>query len=132
MSSADVFWSFIKMISALAVILGLMIGALYFFKRFLKNTGTGMDRGELIRVIASRHLGPKSNIMLLDIAGRVVAVGLAGNRMTLLATITEPEALDRLKSLQSGGSAASFTDQLMSYKAKLDTMRLFGDKGNRE
>lgn len=133
MSSVDVFWSFVKMLSALAVILGLMIGALYFFKRFMKNAGAGIDQGELIRVVASRYLGPKSSIILVDIAGQVVAVGLAGNQMTLLASITDPAMLDRLKSLKTdGGPRSSFTDQLMSYKAKLDAMRPFGGKGNRK
>jgi len=125
----DLFWSFIKMISALAVILGLLIGAMYYFRRFMKRTGAGPDDGELIRVVATRYLGPKSSILVMDIVGQVVAVGVSDNRMTLLATITEPGAIERLKRPDRGRPAASFTEQLMSYRTKWNPLERFNGKG---
>ncbi len=130
MNSFDIVWSFIKMISALAIILGLLIAAMYFFKRFMRHTGTGMDQGELIRIVTSRYLGPKSSIMVVDIAGQVVAIGLAGNQMTPLTTITDPAALERLHNVKRSGPAMpSFAEHLMGYKDKLHSLTLPGGKG---
>jgi len=127
MNSVDIVLSFIKMISALAVILGLLIGALYFFKRFMRTAGGGTDQGEAIRVVATRYLGPKSSVMIMDIVGQYVAVGVSGNQMTLLTAITDPASLDRLKNIKSiGNPASSFAEHLLSYKSKLESMGFKG------
>jgi flagellar biosynthetic protein FliO len=129
MNSFDIVWSFIKMISALAIILGLLLASMYFFKRFMRHTGTGPDQGELIRVVTSRYLGPKSSIMLVDIAGQIVAVGIAGNQMTPLATISDPAALERIKHVNAGGpSMPSFAEHLMNYRGKLRSLTAPGTK----
>ena len=127
MSSVDVVWSFIKMISALAVILGLLIGAMYFFKRFMRTAGPGMDQGEAIRILATRYLGPKSTVMVMDIVGQVVVVSVSGNQMTYLTAITDPAALERLRSMKSKTApGSSFSEHLLTYKAKLESMRFKG------
>ncbi len=127
MNSIDIVWSFIKMISALAVILGLLVGSLYFFKRFMRTGGPGTDQGELIRIVATRYLGPKSSVMVMDIAGQIVAVGVSGNQMTLLTPITDPGSLERIRNLKATGrSGLSFSEQLLAYKTKLETMRFKG------
>ena len=123
MNSVDIVWSFIKMISALAIILGLLIAAMYFFKRFMRHTGTGADQGELIQVVASRYLGPKSSVTLLDIAGQVVAVGITHNQMTPLMTITDPAALERIRNSRGNGpSLPSFAEHLMNYKTRFRSL----------
>ena len=130
MTSADIVWSFIKMISALAVILGLLIGAMFFFKRFMKQTGVGMDQGELIRVVAARYLGPKSSIMLLDIAGQIVAVGVSHNQLTMLTTISDPVALERVKNIKGPGNPLpSFAEHILKYKTKLSAIKDLRGKG---
>jgi flagellar protein FliO/FliZ len=129
MSSVDVVWSFIKMISARAVILGLLIGAMYFFKRFLRTAGPGMDQGEAIRIVATRYLGPKSTVMVMDIFGQVVVVGVCGNQMTYLTAITDPAALERLRNMTMKAKAtpgSSFSEHLLTCKAKLESMRFKG------
>ena len=118
------------MISALAIILGLLIGAMYFFKRFMKQTGAGMDQGELIRIMATRYLGPKNSIVVLDIVGQIVAVGLSGNQITMLTTISDPAAIDRLKSFKDQGKPlTSFAEHLFNYKAKLNSLKNLSGKG---
>ncbi len=129
MNSVDLFWSFIKMISALAVILGLLLGAMYYFRRFMKRTGAGPDDGELIKIVATRYLGPKSSVMVMDIVGQVVAVGISDNRMTMLTTITDPGAIERLKRVNTSRPAGSFTEQLMNYRTKWTPLKRFNGKG---
>jgi flagellar protein FliO/FliZ len=89
--------SFFKMLFALAIVLGLMVGAAYFFKRIFPGNGGCSNDHSLINVVASRYLGPRSSIMLVEVLGKIIVVGVSPNQISPLATITETEALERLK-----------------------------------
>lgn len=92
------FWpSFLKMLFALAVVLGLLVGAMYFFRRLLQQTPAGGYDNMAINVVAARYLGPKSSIMLIEVLGKFIVIGIANNQMSHLATITDPEALEEFK-----------------------------------
>jgi flagellar biosynthetic protein FliO len=92
--------SFLKMLSALAIVIGIMVGAMYFFKRVMQQTTAGADAGQAINIVAARYLGPRSSIMLVEILGQVVAIGVSHNQMSLLTTISDADALERLKGIQ--------------------------------
>ncbi len=98
------FSALLKMLFALAVVLGLLIGTVYFLKRFMTPMGGG-DEGQAIRILASRSLGPKSSILVVDILGKVVALGVTGAQISVITELDDPSALDRLKS--RGGAPAS-------------------------
>ncbi len=92
--------SLVKMVFALAVVLGMMIGAMYFIKKLLHHTTPAMDKGSLIRILASRYLGPKNSILVVDVAGQIIVVGLTNQQMTVLTTISDKEHLQKLRSIQ--------------------------------
>jgi len=92
------FWpSFFKMLAALAVVLGLLVGAMYFSRRMLQQPPAGGCDTMAINVVAARYLGPKSSIMLVEVLGKFILIGLANNQMSHLATITDPEALEEFR-----------------------------------
>ncbi len=112
------FWpSFLKMLLALAVVLGLLVGAMYLFRRVLQQAPGAVGGGQAINVVAARYLGPKSSIMLVEVLGKLIVVGLANNQMQHLATITDAEALEKLQyiSLQEK-KLPPLADALMSYR----------------
>jgi flagellar protein FliO/FliZ len=115
--------SLVKMLFALALVLGLMIGAMYFIKKILHSNAPEMDRGSLIRILASRYLGPKNSILVVDIAGEVIVVGLSNSQLTMLTTISDKEALDMLRNIQNRDDIASLplAQQLARYKKKIMT-----------
>ena len=120
MGAVDFFSSLVKMISALAVVLGIMIGAMYFLKRFIKGAGTSIDDGNYIKVISTRYLGPKCNIMLLDILSSVVVIGVSNNQITMLTTISDPKSLEQLKDFEKEKSTpVSILHNLSSYRNRL-------------
>jgi flagellar biogenesis protein FliO len=45
MESVSLFASLLKMISALAIVLGVMLGAVYLFKKIMGQTASGADGG---------------------------------------------------------------------------------------
>jgi flagellar protein FliO/FliZ len=85
------------MIFALAVILGLLLGAVYFLKKFLPNTAPGFADNSIINVVSTRYLGPKSSIMIVEILGKVVVIGVSSDKLSYLTEISGNEALEKLK-----------------------------------
>jgi flagellar protein FliO/FliZ len=125
--------SFLKMLFALAIVLGLMLGAAYFFKRFLPRTSGGSNDNSLINIIASRYLGPRSSIMLVEILGKVIVIGISANQMSHLATISETEALDRLRHMVTQEkSPPSFVDHLKRNKVVVGALNRFGKYGRKK
>jgi flagellar protein FliO/FliZ len=126
------FWpSFFKMLFALAVVLGLLVGAMYFFRRILQRpTAGGHDNGA-INVVTARYLGPKSSIMLVEVLGKFIVIGLANNQMSHLATITDPEALEKLKySDNRGEKIPSLVDYCRNHKFVRDIANLLRKGGH--
>ena len=132
MGTFDFLASLVKMISALAVVLGVMFAALWDVRKFMKKTGAGVDDGQKIRVLSSRYLGPKSSIMLLDVLGSVIVVGVTPSQISMLTTITDEESLERLRSRTDDSSSQPFLDPITLYKRKLKTLSLAGSRLNKE
>ena len=129
MSTLDFLASLLKMVSALAVVLGVMLAGLWAVRRFMNKTGANVDDGRMIRVLSTRYLGPKSSILLLDVLGSVIVVGVSGTQMTLLTTITDEDSLERLRSASPGGNNAEpFLDPISLYKRKLKTLSIAGGR----
>jgi flagellar protein FliO/FliZ len=123
MDSVSFFPSFLKMLAALAIVLGLMIGAMYVLKRFLHQTVPGMDDGQTIRILSTRYLGPKNSIMLVDVLGQLMVIGLSNQQMSLLTTISDIRAIERLQNLQvSMKKTPVVMDHLTRYKDILRVM----------
>jgi flagellar biosynthetic protein FliO len=101
LETVSFFPSLIKMIFALAIVLGMMLGAMFLVRNFLQQTTPAMNSGSMIKVLASRYLGPKNSILVVDVAGQIIVIGLSGQQMTLLTTITDEKALLQLRSIQN-------------------------------
>ena len=93
--------SFFKMIFALAIVLGLLFGVMYFVKRFMQKVAPAADNQALINIIASRYLGPKSSIILVEVMDQVIVVGISNQQMTTLACIDDPLAIAGIKAKRS-------------------------------
>jgi flagellar biosynthetic protein FliO len=131
MDSTAILPSFFKMLFALATVIGLLVGAAYFFKRFFPQTSVGVGDNSLINIIATRYLGQKSSIMLVEVLGKVVVIGISSNQMSHLATISDVEALDRLKHLgmREKCSPPSLMDYLRRNKFVIGVLHRFGKYG---
>lgn len=92
------FWpSFFKMLIALSLVLGVLVGAMYLFGRLMRRTAAGTKDDEVINIVATRYLGPKNTIMLLEVLDNYVLIGLANNQISHLGAITPtPEARGKL------------------------------------
>ena len=133
MDSAAFLPSFFKMFFALAIVLGLLLLAAYFFKRILPQTSAGASDNSLINVIAARYLGPKSSIMLVEVLGKVLVIGISSNQMSHLATISEAEVLERLKHIgRQEKRLPSIADYFRRNKIVLGVVDRFGKYGRKK
>jgi len=109
------------MLVALAIVLGMMIGTMYFIKKILHSTSPAMNSGSLIKILASRYLGPKNSILVVDVAGQIIVVGLSNQQMNVLTTISDKEVLDKLRtvSVKEEIHSVVLTEQFVRYKEKI-------------
>ncbi|MDI6687806.1 MAG: flagellar biosynthetic protein FliO [Desulfobacterales bacterium] len=105
--------SFLKIISALAVTVGVMIVAAYLFKKFVKKGEGEINGRELIKILSAKYLGPKSSIMLVNVLGNIMVIGVSSSNISLLTEIVDSESLEQLKDIQGRkGKRVSFSDYL--------------------
>ncbi len=112
--------SFLKMIFALAVVLGLLIGVMYFVKVFMQQTSPVSD-GQLINIISSKYLGPKNRIILVEVLGQILVVGISNQQMTTLASIDDPQAVMKIKAGMVNPKIVDFPgSKLAKYMSQLN------------
>lgn len=118
MNSPNLFSFFLKIISALACTLGIMLITMYLLKRAMKRT-IGVNNS-LIKILSAQYLGPKSSIMIIDILGDILVIGISNNQISLLTRIVNQNSLEQLKDIQRQETKnLPFFDYLMHCKAKL-------------
>lgn len=114
MENISLWSSFLKMIFALAIVLGLLIGVMYFIKSFMQRSVPSPDQQALINILSSRYLGPKSSIMLVEVMEQVIVVGISGQQMTALAHIDDPLSVAKIKAQQNQKPSGPFSGEKIS------------------
>ena len=133
MNSLELLPSMIKIFSALAIVIGIMMVSLYVAKKLIKNGEGRVDGGDVINVLSTRYVGPKSSIMLVEVLGKVLVVGLSPQNLSLLTSIDDQQSLDRL--WQNHGlvrKPSLFSEQLAFYKDRLMSVCRGGEKNGSE
>jgi flagellar biosynthetic protein FliO len=102
--------SALKMISALAIVLGGMFVVVHFARRYLRRAGAATHH-RLVRVIASQAIGVKKNLLLVDVPDAVLVLGVSGDRIQMLSRIDDPETLSQVRG-HVGPSGPRFQEHL--------------------
>jgi flagellar biosynthetic protein FliO len=100
MNSPELFPSLLKVVSALAVTLCVMIVAVYLFKKIMKKGGVKMNDSELIHILSVKYLGPKNSIMLVNVLEHILVIGISSSKISLLTEIVDSGSLEQLKDIQ--------------------------------
>ena len=75
----------LKLVFGLAAVVGMMLAALYVFKKFMAGRGIAVGNERLLKVASAVPVGMKSNIVLLDFMDSYLLVGVTDGAMTLLS-----------------------------------------------
>ena len=105
--------SALKMIAALAVVLGGLFVMVHLARRYLQRTG-GPAKARLVRVVASQPIGVKKAVTLVEVPGCVLVLGVSGDRIQMLTRLDDPQILERVRS-HEGAEEASFYDHLSKF-----------------
>jgi len=133
MNSPDVLPTLVKMMSALIIVVGLVITTMYLLKKFMRNRGTSLNDDELIRIISQKYLGAKNSVMLVEILGHVLVVGLSNNGMSVLAHIDDEDFHDRIMTiLDRDKMPIPFTDHLAFCTSRVRSLFKSVERNNRE
>lgn len=111
-----------KMFTTLAIVIGIMIGALYLMKKYLYQSPVAAGSSGVIRVISSYHLGPKKSIVLVEVLGEVLLLGVSDHQMSMLTTISDPDAMEKLNNLRRKEAYSPVFDPLSRCKSLFRNM----------
>jgi flagellar protein FliO/FliZ len=103
------FWdSFIRMASALALVLALMGGLVMLIRRFAGTRFCAPVSTQIVQVLGSGYIGPRKSISLVSVAGEFLIVGMTPTDLVSLGHITDRERVQQfLSAVPSGRSIVS-------------------------
>ncbi len=89
LATPDLWMTLLKSFAMLLIVLGILLGALYLLKHFFYRQSGRVERG-FIKMMASYPVAPKERILLLDVMGERILVGVTPQQISHLATL-QPE-----------------------------------------
>jgi len=91
-----------------ALVLALMFFIFYVFKKYvLKNTIFGGNE-KFVQVLGSGFLGPKKSIVMVEVAGEVLVLGISNDNISLLTQIQDEEKIVAIKASRKESNEGSF------------------------
>ena len=102
-------WSTFAYLLSLLVVFIFVAGAAYAAARFLGGR-FNRDLGSGGRLLSSVALGPKMSVCIVELAGKVLLLGVTEHNVSLLGEVDDPEEVERLhrQSLSVGLNGSMF------------------------
>ncbi len=95
-TSSQIWFAFIKTFSMLFLVLAVIVLVFYFFRKF--STAKGVKGGkDFIKVLNVHHLAPKEKLVLLDVLGDTILIGVTPTNITKISSIKENHLLKKEK-----------------------------------
>ena len=96
-------WDFVRMVVVLALVIGLVVGFLWFLKKVSSRGNTPNDP---IKVLHTHVLSGSKTLYLVELGTQVLLLGSGDGGVSLIRPITDPETLDAIRLASSRQSAA--------------------------
>lgn len=82
-------WGLLQVVFALAIVLGLIVGAAWLFRRI--SMGGMIGRWQPARVVSGVMVGPHERVVIVELEGQWLVLGVTSQRVNLLSTMPAPE-----------------------------------------
>jgi len=107
-------WDFVKMIFILALVIGLILGFVWFMRRI---QGQGSTADSPIKVLHSQTLGGSRSLQVVEVANEIFLLGVSDSGVTVVKDLTGTEAADafRLAASQRALKKTVFSDLLNGF-----------------
>jgi flagellar protein FliO/FliZ len=100
--------SFLQMIAALALVIGLILVTWHFSSKLLRGLPVGQHlAAKHIRLVETRYLGPKKSLLLIEVGGEYLLLSCSDNSLSLIKQIDMLEEIEVIEEkTEQGGFAA--------------------------
>ncbi|MGA6926741.1 MAG: flagellar biosynthetic protein FliO [Desulfosarcina sp.] len=92
--SPDMMMAGLKMIASLGVVLAVILFLMYGFRKLARQRLIG-DGDKRIQVLESHYMGVKKSIALVRVPGKVLVLGITGDRIDRLDSLAESDVESR-------------------------------------
>jgi flagellar protein FliO/FliZ len=93
--------SFLQMLAALAIVIGVIFFAQHMINRLLKGNLVKKSVPRYIRVVESRFLAPKKSLMLVEVGGEYLLLGTTDSGVNLIKQIDMLESIEVVEDLSA-------------------------------
>lgn len=98
----------VRTFAMFALVLALIFLIFFVFKKYvLKNTLFGGNE-KFVRVLGSGFLGPKKSIVMVEVAGEVLVLGISNDNISLLTQIQDKDKIEEIKASRKDMSVGGF------------------------
>jgi flagellar protein FliO/FliZ len=87
------FSSFLQMIAALSIVVGLILLTKHFSTKLLSGS-SGPLTAKHIRIIETRFVGPKKSLVLVEVGGKYLLLASSENNLTLIKQVDMIEEIE--------------------------------------
>ena len=88
------FSSFLQMLAALAIVVGLILVTRHFSGKLFKGLPVGKFASRNIRLIETRYIAPKKSLILVEVGGEYLLLSNSGDNLTLIKQINMLEEIE--------------------------------------
>jgi flagellar protein FliO/FliZ len=111
MDTPELWITLLKSIGMLSLVLGLLIASLYLIRKLLYGQSGTSARGT-IQMLATYHISPKERIILVDVLGEKILLGVTPQNIHRLATLSVKKDVELICQNDSGGFSNLIKDAL--------------------
>lgn len=105
--------SFLQMIAALAIVVGLILITWHFSSKLMKGLPIGRQLlSKNIRLVETRYLGPKKALILVEVGGEYLLLSSSDSGLTLIKQIDMLEEIEVIEEKQDQSSFATLLTRL--------------------
>jgi flagellar biosynthetic protein FliO len=111
-------WVLLKTFLSLLLVLGLMYGLAFLYKKYFLSQGKQDSSQVEIELLGRRTLGPKRSVAVLKVFDRVIVVGMTEDGMRTLSEMPDPRPPIEVTAGEPGAkqpAGRSFGDYLSAY-----------------
>jgi flagellar protein FliO/FliZ len=105
--------SFLQMIAALALVVGLILITWHFSGKLMRGLPVGRQLvSKHIRLVETRYLGPKKSLLLVEVGGEYLLLSNSDSGLSLIKQIDMLEEIEVIEEPKNQGSFAAILTRL--------------------
>ncbi len=121
-SSPDIWMAFGRTFSMLFLVLALLILVFYLIKKYSDPKGIKGSKN-LIKVLTVHHLSPKEKLVLVDVLGDTILIGVTSSNITKISSFDKNKDSLVKSSLNAEDQPSKFSDFLSQKFSRSQTIK---------